>query len=375
VESKSSVGAGYVAGLIEVAANSGVGREALLRAAGLTDIESAHPQARWPMSAVIALFEAAVALTRREDLGLEFARRVRPGTFNVLGYALMTCRTLGEAIEVAPHFRRLVFDIGYSEMRFVLKDHEARLGWHVVSSALPYCRSLAESLIASWTHFGRWMAGVDLPLKEVLFLHAAPSDLCPYEAFFRCPVRFGAGENTLVFQGSLLEMPLIQADETLHLAMREQARAAMDKTFNQTDVGHRLRQALMPLMPKCEATLEKAAAALAMSPRSLQRRLGETALGFQGVLDSVRKDMAIIYLRDPALSVLDVALLLGYAEQSSFTRFFRASFANSPSGWRRAQGVAWQGASGIASPVWPQALGRESVQGELSTGTGKGALK
>ena len=339
MESKSSVGAGYVAGLIEVAANAGVGREALLREAGLADIGSTHAQDRWPMAHVIKLFEAAVALTGREDIGLEFARRVRPGTFSVLGYALMTCRTLGQAIEVAPHFRRLVFDIGYSEMRFVMNADEARLGWHVVSQDLPYCRSLAESLIASWTHFGRWMAGVDLPLKEVLFLHAAPPDARPYAAFFECPVRFDAGENTLVFSGSLLDMPLLQADETLHLAMREQARAAMEKAFSHSDIGHRLRQALIPLMPKCEATVDKAAAALAMSPRSLQRRLGEAALGFQGVLDAVRRDMAIIYLRDPALSLLDVALLLGYAEQSSFTRFFRANFASTPSGWRRAKGI------------------------------------
>ena len=340
MQSKSSVGAGYVAGLIEVAASAGVARESLLRAAGLTDIESANTQARWPMADVIALFEAAVALTGREDLGLAFARRVRPGTFNVLGYALMTCRTLGEAIEVAQHFRRLVFDIGYSEMRFEINDQEARLGWHVVSQALPYCRSLAESLIASWTHFGRWMAGVELPLKEVLFLHPAPSDIRPYAAFFACPVRFDAGENTLVFARALLDMPLMQADETLHLAMREQARAAMEKAFSQADIGHRLRQALIPLMPKCEATLEKASAALALSPRSLQRRLGEANLGFQGALDAVRREMAIIYLRDPALSILDVALLLGYAEQSSFTRFFRGFFASTPSGWRRAQGIA-----------------------------------
>lgn len=343
MDSKSSVGAGYVAGLIEVAALAGVGRDALLQQAGLRDPHGAHPQARWPMADVIALFEAAVALTGREDLGLAFARRVRPGTFNVLGYALMTCRTLGEAIDVAPHFRRLVFDIGYSEMRFGVNDQEARLGWHVVSRDLPYCRSLAESLIASWCHFGRWMAGAELPLKEVLFLHEAPSDVHPYEAFFECPVRFGAGENTLVFPGALLDMPLLQADEALHLAMREQARAAMQKAFSQADIGHRLRQALIPLMPKCEATLEQAAAALALSPRSLQRKLGDAGLGFQGVLDAARQDMSIIYLRDPALSILDVALLLGYAEQSSFTRFFRTAFASSPSGWRRAQGHAQQG--------------------------------
>lgn len=336
MEQTSSVGAGYVSGLMDVVARAGVGRDALLSHAGLQGLEGSHVHARMPMADVIRLFQSAVALTQRADLGLEFARHVRPGTFHVLGYALMTCKTLGEAIALVPHYRRLVFDIGYSEMRFVRQDDEARLGWHVVSHALPYCNSLAESLIASWYQFGRWMAGVELPLKEVRFVHEAPADTGAYAAFFECPVRFGAGENTLVFSQSLLDMPLLQADETLHLAMREQAQAAMEKAFSETDLAHRLRQALIPLMPKCEATLEKASAVLHMSSRSLQRRLGEADLKFQGVLDAVRKDMAVIYLRDPGLSILDVALLLGYAEQSSFTRAFRVWFACSPSAWRRA---------------------------------------
>ena len=338
MEANSSVGAGFVAGLFEAVSRAGVERTALLRHAGLADSGEAPGQARLPMAEVIALFEAAVVLTGRDDIGLEFARRVRPGTFNVLGYALMTCRTLGEAIEVAPHFRRLVFDIGYSEMRFVQNEGEARLGWRVVSDALPYCRSLAESLIASWYHFGRWMAGVELPLKEVLFLHAPPPDLRAYRAFFECPVHFGATENALVFSGELLAMPLVQADENLHLAMREQARAAMEKAFSQADLAHRVQQALIPLMPKCEATQEHAAQALGMSTRTLQRRLGAVSMGFQAVLDSARKDMAVIYLRDPVLSVLDVSLLLGYAEQSSFARAFRGWFGCSPSAWRRARG-------------------------------------
>jgi hypothetical protein len=83
------------------------------------------------------------------------------------------------------------------------------------------------------------MAGVELPLKEVLFRHEAPSDASPYTAFFDCPVRFGAGENALVFSSALLTMPLVQADENLHLAMREQARAAMEKAFSQSDLAHR----------------------------------------------------------------------------------------------------------------------------------------
>jgi AraC-like DNA-binding protein len=211
------------------------------------------------------------------------------------------------------------------------------LGWHVVSSALPYCASLAESLIASWYTFGRWIAGVELPLKQVLFLHAPPQNPRAYAQFFDCPVRFDATENALVFSRTLLDMPLVQADETLHLAMREQARTAMESVFKDQDLAHRLRQVLIPLMPKCEATLDRAAHALALSPRSLQRKLAEVSLKFQDVLDATRMDLARVYLRDPTLSALDVALLLGYAEQSSFTRAFKGWFSSTPTEWRRSQ--------------------------------------
>jgi AraC-like DNA-binding protein len=333
VEHQSSVGAGYVSGLVDAVQRAGVDRVELMRHAGLA-ADAHHANVRMPMGDVIALFQSAVALTGRSDIGLEFARHVRPGTFNVLGYALMTCKTLGEAIALVPHYRRLVFDIGYSEMKLVSTHDEVRLGWHVVSRSLPYCSSLAESLIASWYQFGRWIAGVGLPLVEVRFLHSAPRDVRAYSEFFECPVHFNARENALVFSRLLLDMPLVQADETLHLAMRAQAQAAMEKTFSESDLAHRLRKALIALMPQCEATLEKAAAMLHMSPRSLQRRLGDVSLGFQGILDAVRRDMAVIYLRDPGLSALDVALLLGYAEQSSFTRAFRTWFGMNPRAWR-----------------------------------------
>jgi len=337
VQSVSTVGAGFVAGLLEAVARLGITRADLLQRADLDPQALDGASARLAVVDVIALFDAAVALSGRGDIGLEFARHVRPGTFHVLGYALMTCKTLGEAIALVPHYRRLVFDIGYSEMRLASHGQDVWLGWHVLPPAHVYSATLAEALIASWYVFGRWIAGALLPLKEVRFTHRAPADVAAYQQFFDCPVRFCSDQNALVFSRELLDMPLVQADETLHLAMREQARAAMEKAFNQQDIATRLRHALMPLMPKCEATLRHCAQTMAMSPRTLQRRLVEAGLGFHQVLDTARKDLAKVYLRDPGLSVLDVALLLGYAEQSSFTRAFKVWFGCGPLQWRQAR--------------------------------------
>jgi len=332
------VGAGYARRLFELVERFGLPRAALLHhAAGrLAGWDPAQP--RIPLTALVALFHAALNLTGRRDLGLEFGRQVRPDTFDVLGYALMTCRNLGEAIALVPLYRRVVFDAGYSETRLARSGDTVKLSWIILPEAsragLPYSELLTESLIASWFGLGRWIAGAELPLREARFSHPAPEDSQPFASFFACPVRFGAGENALLFDAGLLAQPLLRADAELNLAMCDEARRAIARRGGANDIGAAVRQALTPLMPKCEATLAHVASALAITPRTLQRRLASADFSFQAILDATRRELAQVYLRDAALSALDVALLLGYAEQSSFTRAFRAWFGTTPSAWR-----------------------------------------
>lgn len=342
------VGVGYARRLFELVERFGLPRTALLHHAAprLAGWDPAQP--RIPLTALVALFGAAQRLTGRRDLGLEFGRQVRPDTFDVLGYALMTCRNLGEAIALVPLYRRIVFDAGYSETRLGREGDAVRLSWVILPEAtqagLPYSELLTESLIASWYGLGRWIAGTELPLREVRFSHAAPDDHQPFASFFACPVNFATGENALLFDARLLAQPLVRADAELNLAMCNEARRAIARRDGEHGIGAAVRRALTPLMPKCEATLGHVAAALAITPRTLQRRLASADISFQSILDATRCELAQVYLRDSALSALDVALLLGYAEQSSFTRAFRAWFGTTPSAWRAAK------VGGVAGP-------------------------
>lgn len=332
------VSAGYARRLFDLVERFGLPRDVLRKhaAARLGGWEPA--QARIPLSALLALFESALTLSGRRDLGLEFGRQVRPDTFDVLGYALMTCRNLGEAIGLVPLYRRVVFDSGYSETHFSREGANVKLAWVILPGAtqagLPYSELLTESLIASWYGLGRWICGADMPLREVRFRHAAPEDTQPFVNFFGCPVRFAAGENALLFAAELLAQPLVQADAELNLAMCDEARKAIARRHGETHIAAQVRQMLAPLMPKCEATLKHVAAGMGITPRTLQRRLAGADVSFQAVLDDTRRELAQVYLRDSALSALDVALLLGYAEQSSFTRAFRNWFGTTPSAWR-----------------------------------------
>jgi AraC-like DNA-binding protein len=71
-----------------------------------------------------------------------------------------------------------------------------------------------------------------------------------------------------------------------------------------------------------------------MSQRSFQRKLGELGLTYQKVLDEIRHELARRYLDDQSKSVTEIAFLLGFSEQSAFTRAFRHWSGMSPSIYR-----------------------------------------
>ena len=95
------------------------------------------------------------------------------------------------------------------------------------------------------------------------------------------------------------------------------------------------RRTLVVLIREGRPSLAELARAHHMSPRSLQRRLAERGLGFQRLLDDTRQHLAESYLRQPGLELAEIALLLGFSEQSAFTRAFRQWVGQAPAQWRK----------------------------------------
>jgi len=89
-----------------------------------------------------------------------------------------------------------------------------------------------------------------------------------------------------------------------------------------------------------EFSEEDLASDLHMSRRSLQRRLAEADASYQSLVDDTRRDMALRYIEDPAKSATDITFLVGYSQQSAFTRAFRRWTGMSPSEYRASKSLA-----------------------------------
>ena len=82
--------------------------------------------------------------------------------------------------------------------------------------------------------------------------------------------------------------------------------------------------------------LADVAAGLALSPSELQRRLEQVGTSFRAEVERVRRTLTEQYLRDPSLSLIEIAFLLGFSEQSAFSRACRRWFGKPPSALRGA---------------------------------------
>lgn len=333
----SSVSVAYLQGLLDYLERRGVDCNALLARVQLSPQVLAQRDQRIAASTYLELLGHGVRHSGDEHLGLHLGEAVRPGYYGVLGYLIMSCATLADALHRQARYATLLGNLGQVD----LADEPPRAGLEpqVANSWQPFLpqqqRQLSEETLAGWVTFGHWISGLDIPPTEVRFQHAAPADVSEHQRIFRCPVLFDQADNALVFPKRLLALPLGQADAQVRRMLDAYAERLLSEIKQGHSVLDRARLELARLLPEAGADLQQIAARLALSPRTLQRRLREAGLSFNQLLDETRQQLVLHYLRDPALDLAEIAFLVGFSEPGSLARAFRRWTGQSPGEYRR----------------------------------------
>ena len=122
---------------------------------------------------------------------------------------------------------------------------------------------------------------------------------------------------------------------TMYRQLTEQAERYLRSLYQQDDIAGELKRKLADLMARGEANADAACRALKLSRRTLQRRLKAEKTSFQSILKEVRAELAINYLKDARLRSLEIAMLLGYSNISSFTTAFKSWYNIPPAAYRQ----------------------------------------
>lgn len=302
------------------------------------------PNARLSALATAKLWRSASARAGDPAFGLFASRFVKPTTFHALGYAVFASATLRDAMQRLLRYSHLVSDAGElalttsardARLEFVLRteDNSALGVVPEVTQPRPVPSTQAlEAVMSLIVRTCRTMTDRSFNLLHMEQRRPSPRDVTPYERFFRCQVSFGASADALTFDAEALDRPLPTANAELASHNDDLVRRYLADMREGTIVD-RVRRALAEQLPG-DASPTKVASLLAMSSRSLQRRLQEHGTSYVEVLRDTRRELAISHLRQPQCSITEIAFLLGFEDASAFARAFRSWTGVSPSAFR-----------------------------------------
>ena len=269
---------------------------------------------------------------KQPALGLEIAKYVQPRHIGVLGYLAQACTHLGEAIQQYHDFYRLIYDGGPLMAR--IESDEILIGWDVpkiftTQTTDEIALAILYQFLLKFTHQQH------LVINRVDFRHPQPSNVAYYQKYFNCPVRFSQPHSFLVIPLQTLLQPIHQADQTLQALLLDRAKDQLASLPDITLLDAQIQHAILSGLQQQQANIEYVSHKLGLSVRTLQRHLKKQQSSFQQRVQDIRLALAKKYLLDPHLNLQQIALLLGYSEQSAFQRAFKQWTQQTPQNWRK----------------------------------------
>ncbi len=324
-------------------AERGVDPDALLLEAGLDAGALDDPASELPIDSVALLMELAAERTKDPAFGLSLAEAYPLGATGLYGYIVLHARTVRDAIEAMTRFAGLV--CYPSSMVFREEDNFATMSWYFPTSHTRRVQ-LASFINAILMLRLRRMTGRDWipPLVEV----EHPELPCParLHRIFGPRVTFNARENLIAIDRATLQRTNKGADPRLFQILTETGEAKLNELAGRPDLVGRTARAIVEVLSTDPPLLERVAERMRMTPRSLQNRLAQQGTTFERILSDTRRHLAERYLRDTDLPLTEIALLLGFSEQSAFTRAARGWFGRPPRQLRKE--VCWAARNGEA---------------------------
>lgn len=326
------VRAAALTGYFDAARGLGIDVVPLLRKAGLTRSMISNPEQMLPANLVIGLLEETARVSGCITFGLRMAEQRRLSDIGMVSLLIVHQPTLREAIGIVAEYRNRI----NSTLTLQLEDHGdvAFLREHIALNRPLVIRQVSDLALGVLYKVCRSIMLESWRPQCVCFSYERPTtDRAVFERLFDCPLHFGSDFDGIVIARDDLDRPLPGADVALARHARNLVSAVMDP--GQRSVTEEVEQAIRLLMPSGRATIGEVAHSLDTNIRTLQRRLEEEQISFSELLDRVRVQQVGQHFSNRQLRLTDVAHLLGYSGLASFSAWYRARFAMTPSEGRR----------------------------------------
>lgn len=309
----------------------GIDPQQFQRIVGLDPILMRDPKARIPSRIADVTFEKAAALISDPAFALRAAECWHPSNLGVLGYAWLSSGTLRTGLKRIERHSRILGS--KASIRCTDEANGFRFSFDHGRGDSPLGPVITDYVLSIFLEMCRVNYGDTLHPVVVNLRRLKPEDQKPYQDFFGCDIRYGADEDSFVLSSRDVDALLPSGNHDLAVTF-DAILAEQMAMLGEGDLASRCKEYLLKQLTSGEPSEQALANAIGMSLRTLQRKLGELGKTYKQLLDATRYDLALKYLDDPQRSITEITFLLGFSEQSAFTRAFKRWSEKSPSSYR-----------------------------------------
>jgi AraC-like DNA-binding protein len=306
--------------------------DAFLRSLDIKPETVRSPDAYIPVETYLRIQDEAAEYVNDPYFGLHMGEFAQPGSWSILGYLMMNCKTLGEAFEKSGRYQRIIGNMIDARPHFGLG--KVRVVYFTPPHAPLMSRHCFEATFSSSVRMARTLSGLPLDPLQVTFIYPEPESRTDYVRIFNCPVLFGQKDNSMTLDLRMGSLPVRMANPTLLEHFEQYAQDFIAQLERNDITTQAVTKIILAHLDDVSLSIEKVAREMSVSVRTLQKRLEAEGVVFSDLLRDIRQRLAKKYLREN-YSVEQITYLLGFSEPSVFRKTFKKWLGVTPREYRQ----------------------------------------
>jgi AraC-like DNA-binding protein len=323
-----------LAAVVDALIREGVSVDDALRDLGLKPSELHSPDTLVSLEQILSAYRNAIRLSRDPNLPFRIGSSIHVSTYGMYGYAILCGTDFRRTFEFCVRYHVLaapLAGISYTE-------RDGKCCWTVDPILHPFIderlyRFIVELQMGVHISLQRDIMGSAFAPHELNLTYPRSEDFHLSEELLGCKISFNQPANQLVFDAKWLDAPANLGNQTTYAAVVAMCDELLAELKFRSGVAGKVRAHLLQDLAS-RPTLEIIAERLGSTTRTLRRQLDHQGTSFRELLDELRSQVAMKYLRDTVMTSEDIAVSLGFSDAANFRHAFRRWTGKTPSEFR-----------------------------------------
>ncbi|SIR53323.1 transcriptional regulator, AraC family [Bosea sp. TND4EK4] len=321
--------------IVDCLSAEGIPLRAALEGIRLSEAELTSPLTKVSVNQIVQSYRNALKLSQNPGFGFHVGAQFHVSTYGMYGLALLAGVDFRQTVSFALKYYQLTAPL----VSVTFEERNARAAWSI--SVLPF-RSLNSPLqdFIVELQFGallcvhRDLMGPDFRLAQVHLTGRRPAAEARHSRQFGCEVLYEQTQNRFIYPAEWLDKKPALGNPVTHAQVAQICDTLLTEVKQSAGVAGRVRQVLLAQLASPPGA-NALAAQLGLSPRTLRRRLQDENTTYRELIDALRAETAIRYMRETRLTVENISFLVGFSDPAAFRYAFKRWTQTAPNAFRR----------------------------------------